>query len=126
MTKKVMSIMGTRPEMIKMWSVIKKLDDSCFEHIMVHTGQNYTPELKDFFFRDLELRKPNYNLSIDVSSYGKEVADVIYKSEELFDKEKPKFGTSSFVSFKVILGLYFLHISATSLTVTLSLVKLKS
>ncbi len=86
---KVMSIMGTRPEMIKMWSVIKKLDDSCFEHIMVHTGQNYTPELKDFFFRDLEIRKPDYNLSIDVSSYGKEVADVIYKSEELFDKEKP-------------------------------------
>ena len=43
----------------------------------------------NFFFRDLELRKPDYNLSIDVSSYGKEVADVIYKSEELFDKEKP-------------------------------------
>lgn len=86
---KVMTIMGTRPEMIKMWSVINKLDDSCFEHVMVHTGQNYTPELKDFFFRDLKLRKPDYNLSINVSSYGKEVADVILKSEELFEKEKP-------------------------------------
>ena len=86
---KVMTIMGTRPEMIKMWSTIKKLDDSHFDHVMVHTGQNYTPELKDFFFKDLELREPNYNLSIDVSSYGKEVADVISKSEELFEIEKP-------------------------------------
>ena len=86
---KVMTIMGTRPEMIKMWSVLKKLDESDFDHIMVHTGQNYTPELKDFFFDDLKLRKPDHNLSIDVQSYGTEVADVIKKSDELFDLEKP-------------------------------------
>ena len=86
---KIMSIMGTRPEMIKMWSVLKKLDQSDFDHIMVHTGQNYTPELKDFFFNDLKLRQPDYNLSIDVSSYGKEVADVIKKTDELFEYEKP-------------------------------------
>ena len=86
---KVMTLMGTRPEMIKMWSVIKKLDQLDFNHIMVHTGQNYTPELKDFFFNDLKLRKPDYNLSIDVSSYGREVADVIKKSDELFEYERP-------------------------------------
>lgn len=86
---KVMSIFGTRPEMIKMWSTLKKLDDLNFEHIMVHTGQNHTPELRDFFFRDLELRKPDYELNIDTSSYGKEVADVIVKSDELFVKVKP-------------------------------------
>lgn len=84
-----MTIFGTRPEMIKMWSVLKALDDSSFEHVMVHTGQNYTPELKDFFFRDLCLRDPDYYLNIDVSSYGKEVADVIKKSDDLFEKEKP-------------------------------------
>lgn len=84
-----MTIFGTRPEMIKMWSVLKALDSSNFEHIMVHTGQNYTPELKDFFFRDLCLREPDYNLDIDVSSYGKEVADVIKKSDELFELIKP-------------------------------------
>ena len=89
MKKKVISILGTRPEMIKMWSVIRKLDESEFDHIMVHTGQNYTPELKDFFFKDLKLRQPDYNLSIDVSSYGNEVADVIKKSDELFEYEKP-------------------------------------
>lgn len=86
---KVVSIFGTRPEMIKMWSTLKKLDELNFEHIMVHTGQNYTPELKDFFFRDLELRKPDYELNINTSSYGKEVADVIMKSDELFAKIKP-------------------------------------
>jgi len=86
---KVMTIMGTRPEMIKMWSVLKKLDAMNFDHIMVHTGQNFTKELKDFFFRDLELRAPDYDLKIDTSSYGREVADVVRKSDELFEKIKP-------------------------------------
>ncbi len=86
---KVMTIFGTRPEMIKMWGVLKALDKMNFDHVMVHTGQNYTKELKDFFFNDLELRKPNYQLNIDTSSYGSEVADIIKKSDSLFEKEKP-------------------------------------
>ena len=86
---KVMTILGTRPEMIKMWSVLKKLDKLNFEHIMVHTNQNYTKELKDFFFEDLQLRQPDFNLDIDTSSYGKEVADVVRKSDELFEKVRP-------------------------------------
>src|ERR1700730_5346414 len=86
---KVLSIFGTRPEMIKMWSTLKKLDALNFEHIMVHTGQNFTPELKDFFFRDLELRAPDYQLAIDTSSYGREVADVIRQTDELLERLKP-------------------------------------
>jgi UDP-N-acetylglucosamine 2-epimerase len=86
---RVMSIFGTRPEMIKLWSTLKKLDELNFEHVMVHTGQNFTPELKDFFFRDLELRKPDHQLQIDTSSYGAEVADVIRKADELLVKVKP-------------------------------------
>lgn len=86
---KVMTIFGTRPEMIKMWGVLRKLDELNFDHVMVHTGQNYTKELKDFFFNDLELRTPDYQLNIDTSSYGAEVADVIKKSDDLFEKEKP-------------------------------------
>jgi UDP-N-acetylglucosamine 2-epimerase (non-hydrolysing) len=86
---KVMTIMGTRPEMIKMWSVLKKLDELNFDHIMVHTGQNYTKELKDFFFKDLELRTPDYQLSIDTTNYGAEVSDVIRESDMLFRKIKP-------------------------------------
>src|SRR3982750_651530 len=86
---KVMSIFGTRPEMIKMWATLKKLDELNFEHIMVHTGQNFTPELKKFFFLDLQLRAPDYEMGIDTSSYGREVADVIAKSDELLIKVKP-------------------------------------
>ena len=84
-----MSIFGTRPEMIKMWGTLKKLDELNFEHVMVHTGQNFTPELKDFFFRDLELRKPDFQLGINTSSYANEVADVIIKSDEVMEKVKP-------------------------------------
>ena len=86
---KVMTILGTRPEMIKMWSVLKKLDELNCDHILVHTSQNFTPELKDFFFEDLNLRTPDYDLKINTSSYGVEVADVIKKSDELFKKVKP-------------------------------------
>jgi UDP-N-acetylglucosamine 2-epimerase (non-hydrolysing) len=86
---RVMSIFGTRPEMIKLWSTLKKLDELDFDHVMVHTGQNFTQELKDFFFQDLKLRKPDYQLEIDTSSYGREVADVIAKSDELMLKVKP-------------------------------------
>ena len=86
---KVMTITGTRPEMIKMWSVLKKLDALNFNHVMVYTSQNFTKELKDFFFEDLELRAPDYDFQIDTSSYGREVADIIRKSDELFKKIKP-------------------------------------
>ena len=86
---KIMSIFGTRPEMIKMWGTLKKLDDLNFQHIMVHTGQNHTPELKDFFFKDLKLRAPDFELGIDTSSYGAEVADIIKKSDALMEKVKP-------------------------------------
>jgi len=72
-----------------MWSTLKKLDSLNFDHIMVHTGQNFTPELKDFFFSDLALRKPDYELGINTSSYSKEVADVVLKSDELMEKVKP-------------------------------------
>src|SRR4030095_4258628 len=88
-TMKVMSIFGTRPEMIKLWSTLKKLDQLNFEHVMVHTGQNFTPELQDFFFRALELREPDVQLGIDTSSYGAEVADVVRKADELLVKVKP-------------------------------------
>ena len=86
---RVMSIFGTRPEMIKLWSTLRRLDDLNFEHIMVHTGQNFTPELKDFFFRDLELRQPDHYLEIDTSSYGREVADVVAKADELIVRTRP-------------------------------------
>ena len=86
---RVLTVFGTRPEMIKMWGVLRKLDDLNFDHIMVHTGQNFTPELKDFFFRDLQLRRPDYELGIDTSSYACEVADIVRRTDDIMAKTKP-------------------------------------
>ena len=87
---RVITVFGTRPEMIKMWSTLKKLDESpAFDHIMVHTGQNFTPELKNFFFEDLKLRVPDVQLNISTSSFANEVSDVLIESEKLFKKFKP-------------------------------------
>ena len=67
-----------------MWATLKKLDEHNFDHVMVHTGQNFTPELKEFFFNDLEMRKPDFDLGIDVSSYANEVSSVIKKQTKLW------------------------------------------
>lgn len=86
---KVASIVGTRPEMIKMWGVLKRLDDLPIEHSFIHTGQNYTKELKDFFFRDLKLRDPDFYLDVTTDSVGAEIADIIAKCDGLFEKIQP-------------------------------------
>ena len=85
---KVMSIFGTRPEIIRL-SRIFELLDSNFDHIMVNTNQNYTPELNAVFFSDLGIRKPDYNLKIKTGQFGPEVADIIEKTEAILLKEKP-------------------------------------
>jgi len=85
---KVMSIFGTRPEIIKQSRIFAKLDEN-FDHVMVFTNQNYTPELSDIFFSDLGVRKPDYNLKINTEGFGSEVADIISKTEKVMLKEKP-------------------------------------
>jgi UDP-N-acetylglucosamine 2-epimerase (non-hydrolysing) len=85
---KVMTIVGTRPELIKMSRVISRLDKS-FHHILVHSGQNYDYELNEVFFKDLEIRKPDYFLNVASETLAKTIAEVLIKSDEVFDKEKP-------------------------------------
>jgi UDP-N-acetylglucosamine 2-epimerase len=85
---KVMTIIGTRPEIIRLSRVMTLLDKHT-DHIIVHTGQNYDYELNEIFFEDLELRKPDYFLGIDTSTLGNAVGDIIRKSEEVLNKEKP-------------------------------------
>ncbi len=85
---KVVTIVGTRPEIIRLSRLIPKLDEYT-DHVFVHTGQNSDPRLNDIFFEDLELRKPDYYLNVDTSSMGTVMGDTIKKSEELFLKEKP-------------------------------------
>ena len=85
---KIMSIFGTRPEIIRLSRIFPALD-SHFDHIMVNTSQNYTSELNSIFFTELEIRKPDYDLKIKTGQFGIEVADIISKTEKILIKEKP-------------------------------------
>ena len=85
---KVATILGTRPEIIRLSRVIPLLDRFT-SHILVHTGQNYDYELNEIFFKDLELRKPDYFLNVDTSSLGATVGDIMRKSGEVLEREKP-------------------------------------
>ena len=85
---KIVTIVGTRPEIIKMSSLIKELDNS-FNHILVHTGQNYDYELNQIFFKDLDVRKPDYFLNVSSTSVAKTIANIISKSDEILAKVKP-------------------------------------
>lgn len=85
---KVMTIIGTRPEIIKLSRVINELDKYT-EHIIVHSGQNYDYELNEIFFNDLEIRKPNYFLDSAKDSTIETIADILVKVDKLLDIEKP-------------------------------------
>lgn len=85
---KVMTIVGTRPELIKMSRLIAELDKHV-SHILVHTGQNYDYELNEIFFNDLEIRKPDYFLGVVAETAAQTIGQVIIKSDEVFEIEKP-------------------------------------
>src|SRR4030042_2650818 len=87
---KVITFLGTRPEIIKMSLVIQKLDAfEGIQHVLVHTGQNWDPKLKDVFFEELGVRKPDYFLNVKADTIGKQIANIIERSEEVLIKEKP-------------------------------------
>jgi UDP-N-acetyl-L-fucosamine synthase len=85
---KVITVVGTRPEIIRLACVMPLLD-KYVNHITVHTGQNYDYELNEVFYEDLELRKPDYYLGVDTSSLGHVLGETLIKIEEIFHKEKP-------------------------------------
>lgn len=85
---KVATIVGTRPEIIRLSSTIKLLD-KYLNQVFIHTGQNYDYELNEIFFSDLGLRKPDYFLEVNTSSVGKVYGETISKSEEVLIEEKP-------------------------------------
>jgi UDP-N-acetylglucosamine 2-epimerase (non-hydrolysing) len=85
---KVMTIIGTRPEIIRLSEVIRACD-RYFNHILVHTGQNYDYTLNEIFFKDLELRAPDYYLDAVGSDLGETIGNIIAKSYKLLLQEKP-------------------------------------
>ena len=85
---KVMTIVGTRPEIIRLSEVIKACD-KYFNHILVHTGQNWDYTLNEVFFKELELREPDYYLDSVGKNLGETMGNIIAKSYEVLQKEKP-------------------------------------
>lgn len=85
---KLVTVLGTRPEIIRLAEIIK-LADQCYEHILVHTGQNYDYTLNEIFFEDLQIRKPDYFLGVAGVHLGETIGNVIAKSYEVFIKERP-------------------------------------
>ena len=85
---KVLTIVGTRPEIIRLSATMKLLDQH-LNQVIAHTGQNYDYELNEIFFHDLGLRKPDHFMNVDVSSLGSAIGDIFKKTEEILDLEKP-------------------------------------
>lgn len=85
---KVMTVVGTRPELIRLSRVIARLDETV-EHVLVHTGQNYDFALNEVFFQDLGIRKPDHLLEVDTSSLGRVLGETLIRTEEVLVEEKP-------------------------------------
>lgn len=85
---KVMTIFGTRPEIIRLSVVLKRLDKHC-EHVTVHTGQNYDESLSDIFIRDLEVRTPDVHLGIRSNSFGDQIGQILSKVDAAIEEHRP-------------------------------------
>ena len=85
---KIMTIIGTRPEIIKLSEIIRKLDKYT-NHILVHTNQNFDYELNQIFFKELELRKPDYLLDVKSKTIGGQIGNILKQCEEVMIKENP-------------------------------------
>jgi len=85
---KVMTILGTRPEIIRLSRIIEKLD-SHSKHILVHTGQNFDKNLSDIFFKELKIRKPDYFLKVKSATIGEQIAQILTETEKVMEKERP-------------------------------------
>lgn len=85
---KVMTILGTRPEIIRLSRVMAGLEDAC-NHVLVHTGQNHDYELNEVFFTDLDVRKPDHFLGVNTSSLGQTVGAILSETERVILEEQP-------------------------------------
>ena len=85
---KVLTVLGTRPEIIRLSRVIEKLDQLC-EHKLVHTGQNFDPNLSDIFFQQLRVRKPDYFLGITGPTFGQQIGNMLSAIDRVLCDERP-------------------------------------
>ena len=85
---KIMTVIGTRPEIIRLSRIIAKLDVYC-NHVLVHTGQNFDFELNEVFFKDMSIRSPDYFLGAASETSAQTIGNVIISVDELLEKENP-------------------------------------
>ena len=89
---KVITVIGTRPEIIRLSSVLKKLDATeSIEHVLVHTGQNYDYELNEVFFQDFGIRKPDYFLNAAGKNATETIGNILINVDPLLEKEQPEY-----------------------------------
>ncbi len=86
---KIISVVGARPNFIKMYPLIKALRNTKHESLIVHTGQHYDSNMSDVFFKELYPDKPDYNLNIGSSSHGQQTGQILHGIEDVLNKEEP-------------------------------------
>ena len=85
---KILTVLGTRPEIIRLSRVIEKMDKLC-DHVLVHTGQNFDPNLSAIFFKELKVRKPDHYLGVKGETFGHQLGQMLEKVDAVMAKEKP-------------------------------------
>lgn len=114
---KVVTVLGTRPEIIRLSRVIEKLDGLC-EHTLVHTGQNYDPALSDLFFRELGVRAPDHYLGAQAPAFGEQVGQILARIETVFREKRPdrllilgdtNSGLSAFIAKRMGIPVYHME-----------------
>src|SRR4051794_37931582 len=85
---KVVTVFGTRPEIIRLSCVIKRLDEFC-DHVLVHTGQNYDAKLSDVFFSELDLRSPDIHLGVQQNNFADQIGHILMKAAQVLTDLKP-------------------------------------
>jgi len=114
---KIVTILGTRPEIIRLSLIIKKLD-KISNHTIIHTGQNYSSDLKDIFFQQLKLRNPDFYLNATDSSIGPQLSKIIGETYKILEKIKPdkililgdtNSGLASIVAEKMMIPVYHME-----------------
>ncbi|HEX7294744.1 MAG TPA: UDP-N-acetylglucosamine 2-epimerase, partial [Pyrinomonadaceae bacterium] len=86
---KVMTFLGTRPEIIRLSRIIEKLDRLADRHVLVHTGQNFETNLSDLFFDELNVRRPDHYLGARGESFGEQISQILSRSERVMIQERP-------------------------------------
>ena len=85
---KVLTVLGTRPEIIRLSRVIEKLDSLC-DHKLVHTGQNFDQNLSDIFFKQLRVRAPDYSLGVTADTFGQQIGQILAAVDRVLLSERP-------------------------------------